>query len=311
MTIGIAAFGPKSGAGVVAGLRAVELVGRGAIGGFVSFAALTNDGRLLRASTQTGGAGSLFDGAVPEEIALSPLAGLISSGPNRPEPLSEFVAAEPGVGIVTGHRMPQTPAPDGVPLNLHVLQRMKDGADPQAAIDAVIARYPDMDAGFVAFSMDGSIGMGNMPTVMTRGDHGSAILNAPETKARVASIHNAIHPHRLVAAAATETALDAMLRPDPPSRWIEISAGAPLCVSEQARVVVDENGVVEQLCHPANIYLSGEWSVGLGDRVAVFAQGKQIGWLGYEPFMKVVNGKLQSIDGKDHMHLPLLDRVPY
>ncbi len=57
MTIGIAAFGAGAGRGVIAALKAVECVGRGAIGGFVSFAAIKGDGSLVRASIQTGGGG--------------------------------------------------------------------------------------------------------------------------------------------------------------------------------------------------------------------------------------------------------------
>lgn len=55
MTIGIAASGAWAGAGVLAGLRSVEMVGRGAIGGFVSLAVVTLDRRLVRAETQRGG----------------------------------------------------------------------------------------------------------------------------------------------------------------------------------------------------------------------------------------------------------------
>ncbi len=66
---------------------------------------------------------------IPLEIAQAHLVGVISSGPNRPEPLSEFIAAEPGVGIVTGHRMPQTRVDGGVALNALVLEKMKMGAE--------------------------------------------------------------------------------------------------------------------------------------------------------------------------------------
>ena len=55
MTIGIAASGPSAGAGIMVGLRAIEAIGRGAIGGFVSLAVLTLDGRLVRAETQKDG----------------------------------------------------------------------------------------------------------------------------------------------------------------------------------------------------------------------------------------------------------------
>ena len=41
MTIGIVAIGPAAGAGIIAGLRGIEKIGRGAIGGFVSLAAVS------------------------------------------------------------------------------------------------------------------------------------------------------------------------------------------------------------------------------------------------------------------------------
>lgn len=311
MTIGIATFGPQAGHGAIAALQAVERVGRGAIGGFVSFVALTGDGRLLRATTQTGGAGALFIGDPPEAIATAPLAGLISSGPNRPEPLSGFVAADSAVGFVTGHRMPQTRTPEGIPLNEHVLEAMKAGADPQTAVDQVIARYPDMDAGFLACAVDGRMGLGSMPSVMARGDQGSDLLDTGGPAARAASIHNAIHPHRLIATLANEIALDTMLRPTRILGWITIEAGIPLGQSAHAEIHVDPAGAAERLCHPHGDYLSGTWSMGLGDKVAVLARGERVGWLGYEPFMTLVEGRVASIDGKPELSVPLLERLPF
>ena len=43
---------------------------------------------------------------------------------------------------------------------------------PQGAVDDVIARHPDFDAGFLALSVHGEIGLGNMPAVegVTDGD---------------------------------------------------------------------------------------------------------------------------------------------
>ena len=310
MTIGIAAFGPQAGAGVLAALRAVEGVGRGAIGGFVSLAALTEDGRLLRATCQQGGAGALFTDAPPDDILAAPLVGLISSGPNRPEPLAAFVAAEPGVGLVTGHRMPHTPAADGVPLNAHVLRKMKQGADPQSAIDRVIARFPEMDAGFLAVSVDGRIGLGSMPGVLSRRDHGAGMLEDGAGPARVASIHNAIQPHRLIALAANEVALDTMLRPAARAAWVTIPAGVALAFAPEARILVGPDGVAQRILHPHRPFLSGEWSVGLGERVAVVADGAQLGWLGYEPYLVVSDGRVLSVDGQDAVSAPLLPAVP-
>lgn len=311
MTIGIVAFGPNAGVGIVAGLNSVETNGRGAIGGFVSLAALTEDGRLLRASIQDGGSKALFGTDVPTEIGQAKLVGLISSGPNRPEPLSDFIAAEPGVGIVTGHRMPQTRVDDGVALNALVLAKMKSGLHPQAAVDQVIAMYPDMDAGFLACSTDGSIGSGSTQSVLARGDQAVSILEAPPEMAFVASIHNAIFPFHLISKLANEVALDTMLHPDTPVGWVKIVSGIMLERGLEAQIHIGADGQIERIIIPRDHFLKGSWSVGLGDKVAVMASGQHLGWLGYEPFMTLKNGQVQDIDGHKEINIPLLGSLPF
>lgn len=310
MTIGIAAFGPGSGQGVLEGLRAVERIGRGAIGGFVSFVALTGDGRALRGATQTGGSDAVFPGGLPAEAAAAPLAALISSGPDRPEPLSDFLAAEPGVGLVTGHRMPQTRTPEGVPLNQMVLAQMRAGLDPQQAVDHVILRYPRMDAGFVALGVSGRIGLGSTAQVLARGDQGSGRLGSPDGEAGVASLHNAIHPHRLIAAVANEMTLDRMLRVDAPLCWIRFRSGVPFLPGPAPEVHTDPSGTLECIRHPDEHLMTGRWSVGLGDRVAVVQEGRHIGWLGYEPFLVCHDGIVASVDGKHAIETPVTRSPP-
>ena len=56
MTIGIAAFGPNAGLGIISSLDAVEKIGRGTIGGFVGFVALNRKHEIIRAAFQVGGA---------------------------------------------------------------------------------------------------------------------------------------------------------------------------------------------------------------------------------------------------------------
>jgi hypothetical protein len=60
MTIGIAAWGPDAGHAVFEALKVAEKVGRGSIGGFAVFVAITSDGRVIRAETQRGGTATLF-----------------------------------------------------------------------------------------------------------------------------------------------------------------------------------------------------------------------------------------------------------
>ncbi|MEM7521977.1 MAG: hypothetical protein AAF307_13210, partial [Pseudomonadota bacterium] len=212
MTIGIAAKGPNAGAGVFAGLRAVENIGRGAIKGFVSLAVLTEDQKLLRADTQDGGTRGLFDGPPPPVVLQAPYAALISSGPNRPRPLSQFIAAEPGVGIVTGHRFPHVHTDEGDALNDLVLRAIRRGVPAQDAIDEVIAAHSSYDAGFIALSSNGDMGLGNMPLVMRLSHHGATHAHCAETGAEVAILHNAIQPNRAIAVVASEVTLDEIRR---------------------------------------------------------------------------------------------------
>jgi hypothetical protein len=167
VTIGIAVRAPNAGQAAFEALRTVERVARGAIGGFVSFVAITTDGRLLRAQTQRGGTSTLFtDGektgtAPPAAIAQAPLAGLMSSGPDRPAPLVQFTPADPTVGLVTGHRLPNMPGADGIALNQAVLDRMRAGEPPARAARSVLQRNPEADAGIIALGPEGAVFAGN------------------------------------------------------------------------------------------------------------------------------------------------------
>ena len=311
MTIGMVAIGPAAGAGIIAGLRGVEKIGRGAIGGFVSLAILSDDGRLLRANVQDGGAEALFSNEIPHEIAQAQLAGLISSGPNRPEPLSQFITAKTGVGIVTGHRMPQTKGKDKIPLNSVVLAEMASGKDPQAAIDHVLHLYPDIDAGFLAVSVHGRIGIGNCDSVLARGDQGMGILNVKSGAAKVATIHNAIFPHGLVSTLANHVAMDTMFQQGSPKQWIIIKSGITLKFGTKTQVHIDKSSLVEHIVISNNTILRGSWAIGLGDIVEVISGGVRVGWLGYEPFIRILDGQIIDIDGYKENKLPVLAQHPY
>ncbi|MEL6103083.1 MAG: hypothetical protein AAFR68_17445 [Pseudomonadota bacterium] len=305
MTIGIAATGPWAGAGVLAGLRAVEAVGRGAIKGFVSLAVLTESQELLRAETQDGGIKGLFADQPPDRILSAPYAALISSGPNRPTPLSQFVAAAPGVGLVTGHRFPHMAAKDGKPLNTNVLASMGSGLSAQKAVDDVIAANPGADAGFVALSTKGDIGWGNMPSVLRRFDHGAATRHCNEMGAVVTALHNAIHPHRAIALLTSEVALDEMRLRETTIRTITVSSGVELSLGERPEIHVDNASHATRILHPEAQMLAKETSFGMGDRVRVVQVGETLGWLGHEPFMVTRNGSIFTLDGETEVKLPV------
>ncbi|MEO9651366.1 MAG: hypothetical protein ABJE99_15085 [Roseobacter sp.] len=306
MTIGIAASGPWAGAGILAGLHAVEAVGRGAIGGFVSLAVLTLDGRLLRAETQNSGTKGLFLGDPPNEILQARQAALISSGPDRPEPLSQFIASKPGVGLVTGQRFPQALMRDGQPLNGAILKAMQAGRTAQQAVDELIADAPGFDAGFIALSVGGEFGIGNMPSVLRRADQGVAVRTCETTSASVAALHNAIQPHKAIGLLAVEVALDAIQLRQTVQHEITLGVGLRLKRGDAPEVHIDADGQATGMTHPQANDLLEEMSFGMGDRVRVVRNGTQHGWLAHEPFMVVKQGVVVSLDGQASLQVPVL-----
>ncbi len=169
MTIGIVAKGANAGAAVADALLATELLGRGAIGGFAVFAYLDAAGDFQYVTTQQGGVSSL---QLSDVCLSADIAAVISSGPDRPEPLTQFLPASGGVGLVTGHRLPNSLGADGVPLNRAVLAEMASGMDPQSAVDRVLRSAPELDAGLIAMDLQGQTGLGNSARGSRRGDLG-------------------------------------------------------------------------------------------------------------------------------------------
>ena len=308
MTIGIAAFGPAAGRAVARALRAVEQVGRGAIGGYVSFVALAADGGVLRAETQRGGVAALLTaaGELPAALAAAEFAGLMSSGPDRPEPLSQFTPADGQVGLVTGHRMPNDHGAGGGRLNDEVLALMRAGASPAAAIRRVVQANPEADAGLVALDRQRRLGLADTPHVAKRGDRGRARLLSPCGRAGVAVLHNAILPHRPLARLAAEVALDAMLPPDRVEGWITVAAGARLAPAEGACwLEVDGDGQVTTIGVDRPHLLRGRWSFGVGHEPELRRGGRRIGFVLYEPYMIIEDGVLRSADGQASLRLPI------
>ena len=311
MTIGIAAHGPNAGLAVVRALAAVEAVGRGAIGGFVSLVALTADGKVLRAATQEGGSGALLrNGArgIPGAIGAATTAGLMSSGPDRPEPLSQFTPADAGVGLVTGHRMPNTIGVNGLNLNDEVLALMREGLGPEEAVGRVVAANPEVDAGIIALAPDGRLHAANTQHVARRGDAGQALRGSPEDGAVVAVLHNAIHPHRPLALLAAEVAMDVMQPEDRPDGWITFRQGVRLAPGPANAVDVGADGAVETIIVENPKFLDGRWSLGIGYETRVMRGAKPVAVVLYEPYMVVEAGQLCTIDGQTSLSVPIRSR---
>ena len=249
MTIGIAACGPNAGRAVHDALMAAQSVASGSIGGFAVFAAISENGELLRAHTQRGGAAMLFlDGErcgalPPPDIAAAPLAAVISSGPDRPAPLEPWLAADPRVGLVTGHRVPLELGPDGKAYNLAALERMALGFEPQEAVDAVTGADPEGDVGLIAVDRLGHIGLSNSQRVARRPDLGWA-QSSLQNGARVAVLHNAIRPLSTLAPLVADVALEVMGARPLPKGSLRARVGTTVAIDATDAVDVDGSGTV-------------------------------------------------------------------
>lgn len=311
MTIGIGALGPNAGLAVFRALQAAERVGTGSIGGFAVFAAILEDGTLHRAETQRGGTSTLFtDGETsgaepPPDVATAPCAAIMSSGPDRPSPLSQFLAADPAIGLVTGHRLPNAAGHDGIPLNRAVLAAMGRGMDAQAALAEVLEADPDADAGMIALGLRAGIAAQNSRLVASRPDLGAARRMAGSATVEV--LHNAIAPHASLTALVADIAL-ATMQPDPePAGSITVCAGTPLVLADAHRVIIGAGGEVQRIETDARGLLSGEHNcaaVYLG--TPVVRGGVVIGTTLVEPNVVIRDGSVVSLSGQTRFSIPYI-----
>ncbi|TPW27216.1 hypothetical protein FJU08_20730 [Martelella alba] len=309
MTIGIGAMGPQAGLAVFRALRAAERVGTGSIGGFAVFAAITADGRLLRAETQRGGTSTLFTegektGPLPStEIADAPCAAVISSGPDRPAPLIQFLAADAKVGLVTGHRLPNAFSVSGLPLNQAVLAEMNAGATAADALKTVLDENADRDVGMIALGPGCGLAARNSAFVSERPDLGSA--RRVRGEACVEVLHNAIAPHESLAALVADIALDVIAPLNTPTGAITVNAGTPLVASDQHRIIVDGDCVVQCIETDAHYLLSGRWNcAALYLGAPIIMDGCIIGHTIAEPNVVVEEGAVVTLSGKQQFSIP-------
>ena len=310
MTIGIAAHGYHAGLAVFRALRAVESVGSGCIGGFVSFAAITSDGELVRSATQRGGTSTLFvvderTGTDPPPGAASaPIAALMSSGPDRPEPLSQFVAGEPGTGLVTGHRFAHAQGADGVAFNQDALNRMVAGASVDCAVEAVLDENRHSDVGLIGIDVHGNIHARNTDVVSSRIDGGSADHLGDAAGPSISILHNAILPAAGIAMMAVEVAVETMRPAWSPEFWIEASAGTRVVPGESNSVQVDSDLRVLEVTTTDPSLLSGRRDgspIYIGSHV--WQDGKRLGYTVFEPYIVLVDGVIESLIGQRSMRV--------
>lgn len=304
MTIGIAAHGRNAGLAVFSALRAVEKVGAGCIGGFVSFAAIAEDGKLIRAATQRGGTSTLFiDGDLigadpPGAIARASIAALMSSGPDRPEPLAQFVAGDAYTGLVTGHRFAHQPGGNGIPFNQDALQRMQSGMDVKSAVEAVIAENPGADVGLIAIDLRGRVHARNSKRVDARPDLGAEERTSGDDVV-VSILHNAIHPAAGIAALAADVAMEIMLPARAPDFWIHATAGTPVVLGESDSVEVNADlRVVEVRTTDASLLRGRQDGAAIYIGAEVRKNGEKIGYTTTEPYVVLNDGVVESLSGQ-------------
>lgn len=311
MTIGIGAAGPNAGAAVFDALAAVEKVALGSIGGFAAFVAVSQTGELLRAATQRGGTSTLFVSGEtsgvgpPPPFASARLAGVMSSGPDRPEPLAQFTPGDAAAGIVTGHRLPNAAGSTGRAVNLEVLRLLQSGLSAQAAVDSVLDDDPEADAGLIAIDLTGSVYARNSARVSRRPDLGHARREDEDAGAVVEVINNAISPAQSVAMLAADIAMRTMAPAATAAGTIVVAAGTPLASSDSHRVVLDDDGNVLRIETADTRLLQGRHNcaaVYLGANVV--QGGHIIGTTLIEPNVVVEDGRIVSLSGQREMTIP-------
>ena len=310
MTIAIGACGPNAGLAIFRGLQAAEAVGEGAIRGFVMFATITPDGTLHRYETQRGGTRTLFiDGettgvAPPIAVNEAIAAALISSGPDRPVPLSQFLAADSQAGLVTAHRVPQGPSVNGIPLNVEVLQALRAGKSAEAAVVSVLAENPHADVGFIAVDRQGNLYLQNAPRVQKRPDIGFAHREDTATGAKLAVLHNAIEPCNSLAPLVADIAFRQMVAVTPVVRWFTISAGIPVVHGEVDAVEVDGQGVAQTVVTSDRSFTTGERSGVAIYLHSLVRQGDQVlGKTLFEPICIVRDGRIIEMSGQKTLNM--------
>jgi hypothetical protein len=302
VTIGIAAHGPRAGLAVYKSLRAAERVSTGSIGGFATFAAIGQDGSLLRHQTQRGGSTTLFiDGEItgtepPPEVAEANWAAVISSGPERPE-LEKLLTADAEVGLVTGHRMPITVGIDGIPVNRQVLDLMREGRSAQAAVDHVLERNPEIDAGLIAIDRQGLIYGRNSARVLRRPDLAEG--RAARDGASVVVFYNAIRPYSVLAGLVTEIALDCMLGIPQPDAHVLVRAGTPVVAGDETAIHADAQGVATHVTTNEHFRLTGhQICTGIYLGSPVYIDGKLAGHTMLEALTSFEDGRIAAMSGQ-------------
>ncbi len=306
MTIGIGAYGHRAGEAVFMALQQAELVGKGSIRGFAVFAAITNDGTLVYYKTQRGGTTTLVTRGettgvfLPPEVLSAKIAGVISSGPDRAEPLEGTLPANAGVGLVTGHRLPRSACRvHGTPLNQEVLEIMEAGLSAGEAVEIVVDENLESDAGLIAVDINGVIGIKNSVKVERRPDFAKIYREDTVNDVKVAVLMNEIHPVPAVAEIAAGVAMDIMNDKHKPDFKLLVKTGSKIELGSTDEVHVNEDLLVTKLITSDQENLVGRQRCCIPYIGAkVLQNNKIIGYIITEPSTTVDNGVIIDLSGQ-------------
>lgn len=302
MTIGIAAVGKNAGLAVWKALNSVEKVSKGSIGGFATFVIFDEEGKLEYFCTQRGGSRTLFiegdsiSTYPPKEVIEARIAGVVSSGPDRTEPLENILPAKNGVGFVTGHRFPRAIGKDGFPVNEQVLDNMEKGESALIAVKKVMDKNPNIDSGLIAVDLDGNIGAQNSQKVEKRPGFASASIE--REGAKVVVFNNEIYPSTVTANLAAEIAMEIMCKDQQEKIKIILNSGLKVELASEDKVIINEDNIITKIFITDETMLKGKTGgmvPYLGSQV--IRNGKKIGELKTEPFINLDNGVIKEFKG--------------
>ncbi|HHY14297.1 MAG TPA: hypothetical protein GX526_06640, partial [Thermoanaerobacterales bacterium] len=231
------------------------------------------------------------------EVIEAPIAGLISSGPDRPEPLKVHLPAKEGVGLVTGHRIPGALGKNGLPVNIEVLEAIENGLPADQAVRTVMDDNPNVDAGLIAVDINGNIGVQNSEKVGSRTDIASAYLENGDAK--VAVFNNEIHPIKITSKLAAAIAMEIMSEEQKPDMQITLNSGLKVELGDEDKVVIDKNNTAIEIFTTDPTILNGE-TVGVVPYLgsSIIKDGEKIGILMNEPLAVLNDGVIVEFAGR-------------
>lgn len=291
MTIGIACWGEHAVAGAMAAVLGAELLGRGDIGGFAVLSVLDADLQFQHVSVQRGGVSELD---FPTSWHAARYAAIISSGPDRPVPLVQFLPGQSQIGLVTGHRLPSLIGQDGVAVNQAVLNRLVKGMAPQQAIDEVLASESEKDVGLIALDLEGRIGFANTARVLRRPDIGTAHYSGG--KHGFAILHNSIFSNQpstqLLADSLAELANGTLSGQQHGHGMLRFERVITLTLSDADRIHIDEDGMIIAIdtANPALMIGENPARTVIYGAPPVYLNGKQVGMAACELHARLDNG---------------------